>query len=179
MARGGAALEGHASSRTPQAVGRCLRDKLRRLIPDVTTLWVVFFLLLCTFVLNTLVFQPILRVMDARVEAVRSGRELAEAAAQKAAAAAAEYDRKLGAARAEVYQQMDEMRRRALDRRAELLAATRASVEQELATALARVRQEAAQAREALDREAAALAGAIVGRVLGRAPSDGASPGTA
>jgi F-type H+-transporting ATPase subunit b len=149
------------------------------LIPDITTLWVVLFLLLCTFVLNTLVFQPILRVMDARVEAVRGAKELADAAAQKAAAAAAEYDQKLGAARAEVYGQMDDMRRRALDTRADLLNATRAKVEQELHAAVSRVRQEAADARAALDREASTLAGAIVVRVLGRAPAGGASADTA
>jgi F-type H+-transporting ATPase subunit b len=149
------------------------------LIPDITTLWVVFFLLLCTFVLNTLVFQPILRVMDARVEAVRGAKELADAAARKAASAAAEYDRKLGAARAEVYGRMDEMRRRALDARAALLNKTRANVEQELQAAVSRVRQDAADARAALDREASALAGAIVVRVLGRAPAGGASADTA
>jgi F-type H+-transporting ATPase subunit b len=139
------------------------------LTPDVTTLWVVGFLLLCTLLLNSLVFQPILRIIDERATAVRSARELADSAAHKAAAAAAEYDQKLNAARAEVYRQMDDMRKLALDKRAELLASTRATVEQELKTATARVQQESNEARAALDRDAANLAGAIVSRVLGRA----------
>ena len=139
------------------------------LTPDITTLWVVGFLLLCTCLLNTLVFQPILRVIDARATAVRSAKELAESAAQKATAAAAEYDHKLNTARADVYRQMDDMRKSALDKRAELLAATRATVEQELKTAAARVQQESKEARAALDRDANTLAGAIVSRVLGRA----------
>jgi F-type H+-transporting ATPase subunit b len=139
------------------------------LTPDITTLWVVGFLLLCTFLLNTLVFQPILRVIDARAAAVRSAKELADSAAQKATVAAAEYDRKLNAARAEVYGQMDDMRKSALDKRAGLLASTRATVEQELKTASERVQQESKEARAALDRDASNLAGAIVSRVLGRA----------
>lgn len=139
------------------------------LTPDVTTLWVVGFLLLCTFLLNTLVFQPILRIIDERATAVRSARELAESAAHKATAAAAEYDQKLNAARAEVYRQMDDMRKAALDKRAELLGSTRSTVEQELKAATARVQQESNEARAALDRDAANLAGAIVSRVLGRA----------
>ena len=139
------------------------------LTPDITTLWVVGFLLLCTFLLNTLVFQPILRIIDARAAAVRGARELADSAAHKATAAAAEYDQKLNAARAEVYRQMDDMRKSALDKRAELLASTRSTVEQELKTAMARVQQESHEARAALDRDAANLAGAIVSRVLGRA----------
>ena len=139
------------------------------LTPDITTLWVVGFLLLCTYLLNTLVFVPILRIIEERAGAVRGAKELAESSAQKAAAAAAEYDKKLNTARAEVYRQMDDMRKAALDKRGELLASTRATVEQELRAASQRVQQESAEARAALDRDASTLAGAIVSRVLGRA----------
>ena len=139
------------------------------LTPDITVLWVVGFLLLCTYLLNTLVFKPILRVIEERAAAVRGARELADSAAQKATAAAAEYDQKLNMARAEVYRQMDDMRKAALDKRADLLASTRATVHGELSTATARVQQESKEARAALDRDASNLAGAIVSRVLGRA----------
>jgi F-type H+-transporting ATPase subunit b len=138
------------------------------LTPDITTLWVVAFLLLCTYLLNSLVFKPILQVIDQRTNAVRGARELAESAAHKAAAASAEYDQKLNSARAELYGQMDDMRKAALDKRASLLAATRATVEQELKTATARVQQESQTARETLNRDANNLADAIVSRVLGR-----------
>lgn len=139
------------------------------MIPDITTLYVVVFLLACVVLLNALVFKPILQILDQRAEAVRGAKELAESAAQKAAAASAEYDQKLNAARTEVYCQMDDMRRAALDRRGELLASTKATVEQELTAATARVQQESTEARASLDRDAATLAGAIVSRVLSRA----------
>lgn len=136
---------------------------------DLSALWVVFFLLLCTVILNTLIFQPILRIIDARGNAVRGARELAESASTKAAAAAAEYDRKLNTARADVYAQLDETRRVALDKRAQLLAETRQTVERDTQSATARVAQESAAARASLDREASDLANAIVARVLDRA----------
>jgi F-type H+-transporting ATPase subunit b len=139
------------------------------MIPDISTLWVVFLLLLCTVILNTLIFKPILGIIDERGNAVRGARELAESASTKAAAAAAEYDRKLNTARAEVYAQIDETRRTALDRRAQLLAETRQVVERETQSATARVAQESASARASLDREATDLANAIVARVLDRA----------
>lgn len=139
------------------------------MIPDITTLWVVFFLLLCTFLLNTLIFQPILKVIDQRSAAVRDARELAQSAATKAADAAAEYDRKLNAARTEVYTQIDDTRRIALDKRAQLIAETRQAVERETKSASARVAEESAAARAALDRDATDLANTIVTRVLGRA----------
>jgi F0F1-type ATP synthase membrane subunit b/b' len=138
-------------------------------IPDLSALWVIVLLLTCTFLLNTLIFQPILRVIEARLKAVSDARDLAQSAADRAAAATNEYTQTLNAARSEVYRQMDETRRTALDRRAALLADTRATVERELAEAGRRVQNDAAAARATLDREAETMAGAIVSRVLGRA----------
>jgi F-type H+-transporting ATPase subunit b len=137
--------------------------------PDLSVLVVIALLLLCTVLLNTLVFQPILRVAGEREKAVTGARELAQSAAQKASVAAAEYERTLGAARADLYRQMDDKRRVALDARATLLAETRTVVEQELSQAQERVAEQTTAARHTLDREAGTLAGAIVERVLGRA----------
>ena len=139
------------------------------MIPDLSALWVIALLLTCTFLLNTLIFQPILRVIEARLKAVSDARDLAQSAADRATAAGTEYTQTLNAARSEVYRQMDETRRTALDRRAALLAETRATVERELSDATRRVQQQSAEARASLDREADQLAGAIVSRVLGRA----------
>lgn len=139
------------------------------MIPDSSVVVVIALVLACTVVLNTLIFKPILRVMNERSGAVREARELADSAAQKAAAAASEYDRTLTAARTDVYTQMDEKRRVALDERAALLAATRGDVERELGDATARVREQSAAAQASLDQQAGDLAGAIVERVLGRA----------
>ena len=139
------------------------------MIPDLSVLWVIALLLTCTFLLNTLIFQPILRVIEARLKAVSDARALAESAAHRATAATTEYSQTLNAARSDVYRQMDETRRTALDRRAALLTETRATVERELSDATRRVQEQAAEARASLDREADQMAGAIVSRVLGRA----------
>lgn len=139
------------------------------MIPDLSVLWVIVFLLLTTYLLNTLIFQPILKVIEARTKAVSDARDLAQSAADRATAANTEYSQQLNAARSEVYRQMDEKRRAALDQRAALLGATRTTVEGELTEATARVKQQAADARTTLDREADSMAGAIVSRVLGRA----------
>jgi F-type H+-transporting ATPase subunit b len=138
-------------------------------IPDLSALWVIFFLLLTTYLLNTLIFQPILKVIEARNKAVTDARDLAQSAAERATAANTEYTQKLNAARTEVYRQMDDKRRAAMDQRSTLLAETRASVERELTDATTRVKQQTTEARERLDSDAESLAGAIVSRVLGRA----------
>jgi F-type H+-transporting ATPase subunit b len=138
-------------------------------IPDLSALWVIVFLLLTTYLLNTLIFQPVLKVIEARTKAVSDARELAQSAADRATAANTEYAQQLNAARSEVYRQMDEKRRAAMDQRAALLGETRATVERELSEATGRVNQQAAEARATLDREAENMAGAIVSRLLGRA----------
>ena len=139
------------------------------MIPDITVLWVIAFLLLTTFLLNALIFKPVLKVIEARVKAVTDARDLAQTAADRATTAGNEYTQKLNVARSEVYRQMDEKRRVAMEQRAALLGQTRSMVERELADATARVQQQAADARATLDREGETLAGAIVTRILGRA----------
>jgi F-type H+-transporting ATPase subunit b len=125
-------------------------------------------LLLCVFALNTLIFKPILQVTEARARAVRDARELAASAAQKATEASEKFDRTLAVARAEVYQQMDDARRTALDKRAAVMADTKRESEAALADATSRLSAQASTARAALESEADNLASEIVNRVLGR-----------
>jgi F-type H+-transporting ATPase subunit b len=139
------------------------------LIPDITVLWVIGFLLLTTYLLNTLIFRPVLKVVEARLKAVTDARDMAQQASLRATAATTEYTQKLNAARSDVYRQMDEKRRVAMEQRAALLADTRATIQRDLTEATGRVKQETQDARATLDREADALATAIVSRVLGRA----------
>ena len=141
------------------------------MIPDLSVLWVIFFVLLMATILNSLLFKPLIRVMAAREAAAASARQLAERAATQAREATEEFDARTREARAEVYRQMDEARRAALDRRGELLAQTRQEAEATIAAATARVRADAAEARARLDLDADILATTIVERVLGHSAS--------
>jgi F0F1-type ATP synthase membrane subunit b/b' len=140
-------------------------------IPDLTTAWVIAFVLVLSVLLDRLLLRPVTRVMRERQGAIRAAGDLAEASRARAKAAASELDGRTREARADVYRQMDEKRRTALERRAELVASTRREVEQSIAQATARVRAQAGAARAQLDRDANALASTIVERVLGRKAS--------
>ena len=141
------------------------------MFPDVTVFWVVFFIFLTGVIFNRLILRPILRVMAEREGAVKSARELAESAAAQARTATAEFEARMQAARREIYREMDDKRRRALARRAELLAGTRAQVETEIVQARESLQNQAAAARARLEQDATVLAGDIVERVLGRKAS--------
>ena len=138
------------------------------MLPDLSVVWVILFVLLLTVIVDRLLLRPILRVMQARETAIRSARELAERSANEARAAAAEFEQKTSAARADIYRQMDEMRRAALSERAEIMARTRAEAEVEVAAASNRLKAETEDARRRLEADADALGGIVAERILGR-----------
>jgi F-type H+-transporting ATPase subunit b len=140
-------------------------------LPDLSVVWVIFFVLLLTVVLDRLLFRPLLRVMAERQRAIASAQELAERSAREARRAADEFDRKTGEARAELYKQMDEMRRAALEERAAIMSRTRAEAESEIAAASAKLQAQADDARRRLSAEADTLGAAVAERILGRKAS--------
>ena len=122
-----------------------------------------------TVVVDRLLLRPVLGVVRKREEAIESARELARRSAAEAQAATLEFERKTTAARAELYREMDDMRRTALGRRAEIVAQTRAEAEALIADAAGRLEADAAEAKRRLEAEAQALGSAAAAKILGRA----------
>jgi F-type H+-transporting ATPase subunit b len=141
------------------------------LLPDLSLIWVIAFVLLLTVILDRLLLRPLTGVMAEREGAIRTARELAETSRSRAQAATEEFEARTRAARADVYRQMEEKRRAALERRAEIVGNTRREVERTMSEATTRVRGQADAARAHLERDADQLASTIVERVLGRKAS--------
>ena len=142
-----------------------------RVIPGLSVVWVIIFVLLLAVLLDRWLFKPLLRVMDERASRVKAAIDLAQAAAEKAREAAAEFETRTRAAQAEVYREMDEKRRVALEERATLVARTRQEVDASLAEARTRLDAQVAEARVRLEEDADRLGTAVVERVLGRKAS--------
>ena len=138
------------------------------MLPDLSVFWVVFFVLLLTLILDRLFFRPLLGIIKQREDAVSSAKALADQAAAEARRATEEFDRQTATARAEVYRQMDEMRRAAMDDRAALVDATRKEAEASLAQARADLARDVADARARLDKDAEVLAADAASQILGR-----------
>ncbi len=138
------------------------------MLPDLSVLWVIFFVLLLTVIMQQLFFKPVLRVLQAREDAVASARALAERSAAEALRASEEFDTRTTAARAVIYRDLDEMRRRSSERRAALLAETRAQAEADLADARDALVAEVAVARKALEDDAESIGNTIADRLAGR-----------
>jgi len=141
------------------------------MLPNLSVLWVIFFVLVLTLVVDRLLLKPVLGVIRRREEAIESARELARRSATEAQAATAEFERTTTAALAEMYREMDEMRRAALSHRAEIVTKTRAEAEAQVAEAITRLDAEAAEARRKLEADAQVLGAAAAERILGRRAS--------
>jgi F-type H+-transporting ATPase subunit b len=137
-------------------------------LPNLSVVFVIFAVVLLAFVLDRVLFKPLLRVMRDRDAAIKSALQLAESATAKAQAASAEFDANVTAARADLYKQMDERRKAAEVYRHELMTRTRADVDGQLARARAELEAQTAQARARLDEDAEQLGRDIAVKVLGR-----------
>ena len=135
---------------------------------NLSALWIIFFVLVLTFAVNRLLIKPLTNTMNARKHAIDSARALAERAATEARTATEEFERKMGEARADVYRQMDEMRRVAGEERTRLLDETRADAASTLADAKARLQTDFERARAELRRDAEQLGDEAARRILGR-----------
>ncbi len=141
------------------------------MLPDISVIWVVLAVLLLAVLLDRLLFKPLVRVMREREQAVRSAMDLANTAAAKAQNATAEFDARVTSARTDLYKQMDERRKVAEQYRSEVMAKTRAEVDESLATAKSTLDTQAAQAKAQLEKDADALGREIAQKVLGRTAS--------
>lgn len=141
------------------------------MLPNLSIIWVIFFILVLTMVVDRLLLKPVLGVIRKREEAIESARALAQRSTVEAKAATEEFERKTSAARAELYREMDDMRRAALSRRAEIVAETRAEAETQVADASRRLEAEASEARARLEAEAEGLGLAAAEKILGRKAS--------
>lgn len=138
------------------------------MLPDISVIWVILAVLLLAVLLDRLLFKPLGRVMREREQAVRSAMELAQTAAAKAQSATAEFDARVGAARADLYKQMDDRRKVAEHYRTDVMARTRAEVDESLASAKTTLDSQAAAAKAQLEADAESLGREIARKVLGR-----------
>jgi len=137
-------------------------------IPDLSVLWVIVLVLALTLVVQRFLFGPLLRVMHARESATAKALALAAEADRRAQTAAADYESQMSAARNEVYRQMEQVRRDALERRAAFVAQARQEAEATRTKAVRDLDASVAAARTALTTDAVTLSQSIVERVLER-----------
>jgi F-type H+-transporting ATPase subunit b len=128
----------------------------------------VVLVLLLHFYLKAMMFGPLEKILKQREELTDGARKAASASLAEAERKTAEYEAKLRNARAEVYREQEETRRKWLDRQAAQVAEARAAMEVSVREAKAQIATEAATARTTLLTTSSALADEIATAVLSR-----------
>ena len=128
----------------------------------------VILLIILHFYLKAVLFAPLDRVARKRRELTEGARKLAEDSLAAATRKADEYEAKLRDARAAVYKQQEEIRKRWLEEQAQQVAEARTRSEAAVKTSREAIAQDAAAARKSLQDASAAVADQIVAAVLGR-----------
>ena len=128
----------------------------------------VILLIILHFYVKAVLFGPLDRVMQKRRELTEGARKTAEDSLAAAARKADEYEAKLRDARAAVYKQQEEIRKRWLDEQAQHVADARARSESTVKAAREAIAVDAAAARKSLQDTSEAVADQIVATVLGR-----------
>jgi|SRR5690349_15404836 F-type H+-transporting ATPase subunit b len=128
----------------------------------------IVLLIILHFYLKAVLFGPLDRVMQKRRELTEGARKIAEDSLAAATRKADEYEAKLRDARAAVYKQQEEIRKRWLDEQAQQVADARGRSEATVKTAREAIAQDVAAARKSLQDTSATVADQIVAMVLGK-----------
>lgn len=130
----------------------------------------VLIILIFYFILRTLFFQPLLKVMAERDARTAGAQKAAEAAQAAAAEKVKQYQEALKLARGNVYAEQEAARKRLLGERAAQLKEGRTKASGEVAQAKDRVAKELASARRDVETSVAQLAAEIAKRILQAPP---------
>jgi F-type H+-transporting ATPase subunit b len=128
----------------------------------------IILLIILHFYLKAVLFGPLDRVMQKRRELTEGARKIAEDSLAAAARKADEYEAKLRDARAAVYKQQEEIRRRWLEDQAKEVEGARARSESATKAGREALAQDADAARMSLQETSKTVADQIVATVLGR-----------
>jgi len=123
-------------------------------------------LILFHFYLKWAFYGPLDRLLKKRWQATEGAREAAEQSLAKAAEKAEAYETAVREARADLYREQEEMRRKREQERAEAIEAARRDADEALRKARVELTEQTEAARATLRTESEALAGEITDAVL-------------
>jgi F-type H+-transporting ATPase subunit b len=124
--------------------------------------------LLTLLALNSILFKPLLRVMDERDSLTRGAMEKAEENRSALSELVDSYGESIKAARQKGYETVDSVRKAATARRMEMIAEAREGATAEMQKVRGRVSEEVEIARKELQSEVEAIADSITAKILSK-----------
>src|SRR5277367_1132295 len=125
----------------------------------------VLIILLFYFILRTIFFKPLLKVMAERDARTVGAQKAAVAAQASSAEKARQYQDALKHARAQVYAEQEAARKKVLDERAEVIKEARTAATKQVAAAKEQIGTEFAAARREIEKTVGQLSAEIARRI--------------
>jgi F-type H+-transporting ATPase subunit b len=138
------------------------------IFPNWTSVPIVFFLILLTFVLNRTFFRPLGKTIEERHRRIGGARREAEEIKKASQEKGLEFERKLRDARREADQQILQVKTAALGEKSQVVARQRSETEKMLQEARADLRTKTEEARQSLESQAQLFAVRIASQILKR-----------
>lgn len=142
--------------------------------PDGSLVVIFVLFIIFVFVMNRLLFKPIVRVLDQRERKTEGARHEARASIRVYEGKVAEYEFSIRHTRAETYRLLQEAREKAMAERSRLLDEARQAAGQEFGAARTELERQVVAARATLERDARQIAAEISRNILGRPVLGGA-----
>ena len=139
-----------------------------QLIPDGTLLIHIAIIISMVFILNRLLFKPVLRTLSDREARTHGRTDEARETIRRVGESLSRYESSLRQARAEGYSLLEQQQAEANVERQQRIAEVRREVEEELGQERNEIQSQAERARATLLGEAARVAGEIKTQVLRR-----------
>jgi F-type H+-transporting ATPase subunit b len=124
--------------------------------------------ILLHFYLKIVFFKPLEKVLHQRYEATEGARKLAEQSLEQAAAKTASYEAQLRAAKAEMYQSQEQLRKQLQEREAAAIAEARARADAALKQAKEQLAADVDAAKAGMAADSESLANEIAETILRR-----------
>jgi F-type H+-transporting ATPase subunit b len=135
---------------------------------NITLLIQLSIVLILMFLLNKILFQPVLRILEERRDRTEGRKKKAAEVDGEAEAIWADYQKRLQEARAQADRARAELLREGEGERQRIVEAASGEAEKTVTAVKARVRAEALEARKSLEEETRRLASSAAEKLLGR-----------
>lgn len=135
---------------------------------DITLIYPIFGLLILTFILNRLLFGPLIKVLKERDERISGATKKAAEIEKSVEKGLLDYEKRLKEAAAKGYEERNRLLNEALEREKEILDSSRASAAEELADMKIRIEESKKSALAALVKESVAISREMAEKVLER-----------
>ena len=138
------------------------------IFPNWTTIPIVFFLIILTFILNRLFFKPLGKILSERDRKITGAKNEAEEIRKISQQKAQAFDQRLRDARREADLEVAKVKNAALDEKNSVVASQRKTAEQMINEARADIRKKTEDASKVLEAQTRSIAEHIASHILKR-----------